>query len=355
MRPVITRGHKKPPACDQCKAKRVLCHPQPVGQPCPRCAEKGIICTTTPVKRRRKGSVKEATPKLPDPGNLQASAVDHAPAISSAAQQAALPAAAAASAVGRSRSGLLALPAELIETLINGFLMSLQRYHPLVPFESLKASLKTHSYCLWLMPPRQRCLTLALIAYTSLRTVHPSITGFEPPGSAPPPIAKGQDLRPFGLRRDQVGMSRFITEQAFLQAKQEHIAFEASLENAATCWFLSYLYDVCPFVRSDETRLAWSSAFAFQIRSLQWTAPGEDIFSTKRLHWSGYLCDELTRALLHSRPVALSIEDELLLVGDTSHQDVDYIDRLPPPEGSPSSIAELWNQVYLGKRTISKE
>ncbi|CDR45497.1 RHTO0S11e00892g1_1 [Rhodotorula toruloides] len=33
---------KKPPACDRCKAKRVLCHPNPAG--CPRCVEKGVDC-----------------------------------------------------------------------------------------------------------------------------------------------------------------------------------------------------------------------------------------------------------------------------------------------------------------------
>ncbi|GAA5984885.1 hypothetical protein JCM10908_002436 [Rhodotorula pacifica] len=44
---------KKPPACDRCKAKRVLCHPDPQG--CPRCREKGFLydsCTTTPPARR---------------------------------------------------------------------------------------------------------------------------------------------------------------------------------------------------------------------------------------------------------------------------------------------------------------
>ncbi|KAJ7130765.1 hypothetical protein C8R43DRAFT_1024926, partial [Mycena crocata] len=31
---------KKPPACNPCRARRVLCHPQSNGAPCPRCAEK---------------------------------------------------------------------------------------------------------------------------------------------------------------------------------------------------------------------------------------------------------------------------------------------------------------------------
>ncbi|GAA5916018.1 hypothetical protein JCM6882_003498 [Rhodosporidiobolus microsporus] len=35
-----TQKKKKPPACDRCKAKRVLCHPDPRG--CPRCVEKGV-------------------------------------------------------------------------------------------------------------------------------------------------------------------------------------------------------------------------------------------------------------------------------------------------------------------------
>ncbi|KAJ7447281.1 hypothetical protein B0H11DRAFT_2082827 [Mycena galericulata] len=44
---------KKPPACDSCKARRVLCHPTTDGTPCPRCKEKGNKCTTTPAIRGR--------------------------------------------------------------------------------------------------------------------------------------------------------------------------------------------------------------------------------------------------------------------------------------------------------------
>ncbi|TRM57290.1 hypothetical protein BD626DRAFT_574742 [Schizophyllum amplum] len=36
------QNHKKKRACDYCKAKRVICHPQPDAKPCPRCLEKGI-------------------------------------------------------------------------------------------------------------------------------------------------------------------------------------------------------------------------------------------------------------------------------------------------------------------------
>ncbi|POY74370.1 hypothetical protein BMF94_2564 [Rhodotorula taiwanensis] len=43
---------KKPPACDLCQAKRVICHPSESG--CRRCLEKGLECTTTPVVRRRR-------------------------------------------------------------------------------------------------------------------------------------------------------------------------------------------------------------------------------------------------------------------------------------------------------------
>ncbi|KAJ7290531.1 hypothetical protein C8J57DRAFT_1276078, partial [Mycena rebaudengoi] len=48
-----TQERKIPPACDSCKSRRVLCHSQPDGSPCLRCAENGIICTTTPLPRGR--------------------------------------------------------------------------------------------------------------------------------------------------------------------------------------------------------------------------------------------------------------------------------------------------------------
>ncbi|KAM0746117.1 hypothetical protein T439DRAFT_144445 [Meredithblackwellia eburnea MCA 4105] len=47
---------RKAPACDFCKASRVLCLGREGGnldKGCPRCISKGIICTTTPVKRKK--------------------------------------------------------------------------------------------------------------------------------------------------------------------------------------------------------------------------------------------------------------------------------------------------------------
>ncbi|KAF7290333.1 Zn(2)-C6 fungal-type domain-containing protein [Mycena chlorophos] len=44
---------RKRPACDQCKKRRVLCFPSTNGGPCPRCVEKNVMCTTTPVPRGR--------------------------------------------------------------------------------------------------------------------------------------------------------------------------------------------------------------------------------------------------------------------------------------------------------------
>ncbi|KAJ7238125.1 hypothetical protein B0H12DRAFT_1137884 [Mycena haematopus] len=63
---------KKPPACDNCKARRVLCHPQPNNAPCPRCLEKNILCTTTPVVR---GRPRNAPVKYPAQPTASTSAV----------------------------------------------------------------------------------------------------------------------------------------------------------------------------------------------------------------------------------------------------------------------------------------
>ncbi|GAA5836344.1 hypothetical protein JCM9279_000360 [Rhodotorula babjevae] len=82
---------KKPPACDFCKAKRVLCHPSAQG--CPRCLEKGIDCTTTPVVRRKPVRKKQfpdgshessvepttATSSNAAPGSLDAPTLSDAP------------------------------------------------------------------------------------------------------------------------------------------------------------------------------------------------------------------------------------------------------------------------------------
>ncbi|EIW74344.1 hypothetical protein CONPUDRAFT_78018 [Coniophora puteana RWD-64-598 SS2] len=44
---------KRLPACDTCKLRRVKCDPVPPPEACPRCISKGIVCTTTNVKRKR--------------------------------------------------------------------------------------------------------------------------------------------------------------------------------------------------------------------------------------------------------------------------------------------------------------
>ncbi|KAJ3868217.1 hypothetical protein EV359DRAFT_60860 [Lentinula novae-zelandiae] len=58
---------KKLPACDYCKAKRVLCHPQQ-GASCPRCLEKGVM------RKRRTRAQLEQERVIITPGNSSESA-----------------------------------------------------------------------------------------------------------------------------------------------------------------------------------------------------------------------------------------------------------------------------------------
>ncbi|TNY17096.1 hypothetical protein DMC30DRAFT_406782 [Rhodotorula diobovata] len=86
---------KKPPSCDHCKAKRVLCHPSPQG--CPRCLEKRIPCTTTPVVRRKPTRKTQHTDGRSHESSVEATAAGSSSGAASTpvpvAQQAATPAA----------------------------------------------------------------------------------------------------------------------------------------------------------------------------------------------------------------------------------------------------------------------
>ncbi|KAJ7668244.1 hypothetical protein B0H17DRAFT_1087978 [Mycena rosella] len=110
--------NKKLPACDACKARRVLCHAKPNGLPCPRCAEKGILCRTTYIPHGRPR--KTAQPSDPDSFNVFAIQASDSQALTSMSGTM-IPAHCFTSHValrpGRDLAGPLELPSEVLKPL----------------------------------------------------------------------------------------------------------------------------------------------------------------------------------------------------------------------------------------------
>ncbi|GAA5836265.1 hypothetical protein JCM11251_001447 [Rhodosporidiobolus azoricus] len=284
---------KKPPACDHCKMKRVLCHPSPNG--CPRCLEKGIVCTTTPVVRRKaqKKTVHSA---------LSCSATPEASTSAGLSFPSALVASSACStplpnilpptppdglvyptdfnnafATTGSSSALPSITPELAQNLFLSFQQSSNYDHPLLRMVDLPAILNYAASAvsgspssplpLPLLPPQQRTLLYTILSLGALLSFHPAIVGQSPflarsslaPASAPAPhpssfsqlneaILSAQrsghapDLRDFGRRRSQVCSA--MRAEAERLAKESDTAFEATVENAASCVLLDALAGV---------------------------------------------------------------------------------------------------------------
>ncbi|GAA5883987.1 hypothetical protein JCM6882_002093 [Rhodosporidiobolus microsporus] len=337
MDPLLKR--KKPPACDYCKAKRVLCHPSPDG--CPRCLEKGIICTTTPVVRRR--PQKKAVHGAPGDSSAPPAAASTSQAVPPAAPLASTSAAISFSSTPlafsfpatpatdlSSLSVLGAVPStsslanaaqgaelpvitpELAQHLFHCFQQSSIYDHPLlklVDFPSLlnlassSSSSATSSsphtpIQLDSFPPAQRTLLYCALTTGALLSFHPSIIGPPPSSSpsspsppAPDPVSFAQlnsailaarqlqrsgtgsapDLREYGRRRR--GVCAAMRGEAERLAKVGDAAFEASVENAASCMMLDSLTGVelsSPTTTSSASPppRPWLAAYVSHVSSL---------------------------------------------------------------------------------------
>ncbi|KAJ7794399.1 hypothetical protein B0H14DRAFT_2923298 [Mycena olivaceomarginata] len=230
----LEKKKTKPPACDACKARRVLCHPQPNGLPCPRCAEKGVICKTTTVPRgrpRNNGNVTSSYNSL---------------------------------LVVRPSFELSAfwdLSSELVRHLFECFTNSHQYYrHPLLRNCDLKDTLASAGWKIDLLQPEARVLAYSACAVSSLISFHSDIIG---PGPQPASFTDtsvfflGADLRSYGMRRAPV--CRALYERALSLACDTRIHLHTSEYNAASS--------------DDSSVRPWATACISHLRSLagSWT------------------------------------------------------------------------------------
>ncbi|KAJ7616598.1 hypothetical protein FB45DRAFT_1034917 [Roridomyces roridus] len=329
-----TAKKTKPPACDACKARRVLCHRQPNGLPCPRCVEKGVLCTTTYVPRGRPrknplpvSGTHLTAPESPDPGVADQSS----------------------SLVVRSSlqppSG--ELPSDLVQHLFECFTFSPHSNFPLLRRTALTATLSSLSWRIDLLPPDERVLAYCICAQSALISCHPAIIG---PGPKPDSLLDrsvlfpGADLRIYGVRRSSA--CRALHQKALALAKDAGIYLQASDCNAASCFLLAIL---------DETRHApirpWALAYISHIRSLAvvWNWRPNDA------SWAGFLMMESLTAILERKPVLPSYADQLLISGPEPPPLSSILESLATKETATQMVYGAIQPVFFHVSRLSRE
>ncbi|KAF7343905.1 Zn(2)-C6 fungal-type transcriptional factor [Mycena venus] len=234
---------RKPPACDSCKARRVLCHPTTDGTPCPRCLEKGTKCTTTPVARGRppKPNLGMIPAVIPSPKSVASTAASHSASeepenhpSDSASNSSSLP--------SRGSPRYLELSPELVHHLFECFTHLPQFNHPMLRGDVLRDALSSNSWQIHLLPPQLKVLAHCICALSASISFDHAIIG---PGPKPSSLGdrsvftRCADLREYGVRRKP--MYRALCAEALRLASEVGVLLEPSEDNAVSCFMLQFL------------------------------------------------------------------------------------------------------------------
>ncbi|KAF5343989.1 hypothetical protein D9758_012921 [Tetrapyrgos nigripes] len=355
---------KKPPACDYCRTRRVLCHPQPEGRSCPRCLEKGVKCTTTSVreKRRRQREIlaaKKVKVTTSDSDNINEDNIqardlitagrddDRTPQELAVIRGLTLTTSAAEYAphtthMLATRAGLndvyrkpiafapvcsrpqLELPKRLMQELFNDFVHTPYRLHPLMHYDRLRARLAERGWQPSSLSPPECVLVHCIFALASTVSTDPLIIGTEPLPeecinilTIIHPVKKiKRDLREIGRWRESVGLRDQLRAEALRQAQNEAIAVQISPESAASCLLLDAL------LSQYDGPNPYGAAFTWQARRLaeswyqqpqlyNWAFGTIDL----SVRWAAFLMVDMLAALHSGRSVDFSAPDEQLICG----------------------------------------
>ncbi|KAJ7058538.1 hypothetical protein C8F01DRAFT_1148495 [Mycena amicta] len=291
----LEKRPRKLPACDVCKARRVLCHPQLNGAPCPRCIEKNAICTTTPVPRGRPrkhgaGAVSKSTTEtrisIPQhPGPVFQSSL-HCPELTP----------------------------DFVSHCFEAIKFIPQYNHPIIAATTLNNDIRAVSYQLHLLPPQSRVLALCIICAASLASFHPSVLGDGPrPNSFVDSgffaSASTDTLISCGVRRRIT--YRALRDEALKSAWESGILLQPSNENAVSCFLLDLMeqIDFCGPSRP------WASAYVSHVRVLapHWHSAG--FTANHASQWAGYLMTEAITSTASRTPLLVTLHDQMLLSG----------------------------------------
>ncbi|KAK7464271.1 hypothetical protein VKT23_006436 [Stygiomarasmius scandens] len=218
------------------------------------------------------------------------------------------------------------LPPHLVQDLLDAFMHTPFSYHPIIPYDRVRANLAGHGWQLSLLPPQERVLVHCIHAITAITSTDPFIVG---PGPLPPecqnitttlyPVKTIKvDLREVGRRRESICQQ--LRVEALRQAQLEGTAITLSQENAASCYLLDALQ-----TQYDGSNV-YASAFAWQVCSLaeSWCRhpqPTSTLFGTSELsaRWRSFIMADAITSLAMDRPLSFSAYDEKLLCGHAGY------------------------------------
>ncbi|KAJ7038988.1 hypothetical protein C8F04DRAFT_1088150 [Mycena alexandri] len=309
---------KKPPACDSCKAKRVLCHPQPNGLPCPRCAEKNTICITTPVSRRRPRVESESAVEKGERSLAELAMFQRLPPAPSSSV-ALIPTA----QVCFTSQDCPELTPELVAHFFDCFFVLNLISHPVISTSHIQASVQAASFQLPLLPPQTRVLALCIIAVASLTSFHEAVLGPGPrPASLTDPLFfsanSRADVRHCGTRRAPV--CRALHAAALRAAWDAGTILHVSVENAASC----FLFDILDHTDSSTPSRPWACAYISHVRAIAplWRSTNATVQHGHRWEsppysgqWTAFIMAEALMSTRDRKPTLITLEDQLLLYG----------------------------------------
>ncbi|KAJ6622088.1 hypothetical protein B0H10DRAFT_2015213 [Mycena sp. CBHHK59/15] len=307
------KKRKKLPACDSCKSRRVWCHPQPNGNSCPRCRERGIACTTTPVTRGRPRKKRVASPDIAlsqNSGSSPSAEITNSPLLASGSktpyETALIP-----TYIGPlDPTASLDLSPELVHHLFECFAQLPHSTNPIYHGTTLRCALAAVAWSINLLPPQPRVLAHCVCALAASIAYHPEVLG---PGVRPSSFFDrivfmlGADLRAYGVRRAPV--FRALHARALRLAFEAGVLVDASEDNAMSCVLLEQLDR-----QHEKSSRPWAGAYLSHARTLaaSWNGVGE---GNRPALWTGFLMSEALAALALRKPVLVTHNDQLLLTG----------------------------------------
>ncbi|GJN94038.1 hypothetical protein Rhopal_007101-T1 [Rhodotorula paludigena] len=323
---------KRLPACDCCKMRRLKCEPVPPPGSCPRCKATGVVCTTTPVVRKKalprsgkrieeaKATFGTADPDAPDfmgASNTPWVQPRHPGGIDTLATSIREPTFALNDvddklAAQEHNGALVAHLLELYQTFPQSWLPIGIRGRILQQFEATGRRLGA-------LPPHTEVLACITIALSARLSSHPAL--FADGASAIPSyqsltpafLETSPDLREFGIRR-QAACEK-LRRRAVDLAWRRGVLVHTSEETMSCCYLLEMLEG-----RSDPVAgKPYGSAFVSHLQTIlnQQDLPGSTMkIVNMSLGWSALIMREALYAANTGRTSHFTATDDLLLCGE---------------------------------------
>ncbi|GAA5985123.1 hypothetical protein JCM10908_002531 [Rhodotorula pacifica] len=371
---------KKPPACDFCKAKRVLCHPSSEG--CPRCNEKGIRCTTTPVCRRKRRtkaqlaadaaaeaidvsgssnrmatarqrsqapasagtylaswtSTTRSTPEAPFAQCWDHVAVSQAESAIPLSPELPLPfpadpGFALASPLSLTLVSSLAPPLALfldsrkVEAIYKAFASSSVSAYPMVQASKMHDRLRQSGWHVDALPPDLRVVALCALAIGAAFSSDPSVLSGDSVGDTSSEITYGSDLRAFGRRRQDA--VRQLMKAAVDAAHLGNTLFDATIEHAASCYMLDVLTQMTDDGNDRRVRPHRPFAKAYASHLCELFGTGDDLHRTdlpaNERTWAIHLAVDVCAEIPRDGNIQMTKEEQALLVNLDAHVAADEL------------------------------